>query len=93
MTDFRCFSLYFYFKVLDADTYGGKGSVGYTRVVLDESTGSEKLPIDEIVSTEGFKKISESYRKITADLLEVPLENIISISRDEYNDADDEGEE
>ena len=84
MTDFRCFSLHFYFKILGANIDGEVEDAIYSKVSLDECVGGDKQSLDEILSLEGFKEMSESYRGICSKSLNVPLENVIQVTRDEY---------
>lgn len=79
-----------YFEVMDADVYGGLGSVGYA------SAGINGCQID--YGKEGIfnkKELMEEYvksqRKGMAELCNVPLECVRIISKEEYDDNTDAG--
>ena len=64
---------------------GVKGSEGYTKANMGESV---KLP------TEGYEnEIAEQYRKLFASQLEVNIDDVIRISRDEYAENTEEDDE
>lgn len=92
MKDLRCVTLHFYYKIVDSEMFGGEGTVGYVSASNGESLGSEKMPFDEIVSIEGFNSTCDAYRKIISYQMDVPLEKIIPISRDEYKDNTEDEE-
>lgn len=84
MQDLRCISLHFYFKVLDADLFGGEGTEGYTAFTSEECIGTPKKTIDNITSLEGFNSTSEIIRKSIASQMGVTIDKVIAISRQEY---------
>lgn len=70
----KYFTVSCYFKVLDADVYGGIGSIGYACINSGFENQMKCEPQDVVdISIEGL-----------SDMLNVSLENIISISHDEY---------
>jgi len=90
MEDLRCHTVHLFFKVLDSDMFGGDGTIGYVN-----SNAGECWPIP---SEEVEKNHTEKMRKIFADQMEVPVDKVIQISRDEYRenteeDDDDYGDE
>lgn len=93
MEDLRCVTLHFYFKVLDAELFGGKGTKGYAATSANECLGSEEVSFDKMVSLKEFNKICDKYRKCISVQMKVPEENVVAISRDEYKENTDEDEE
>ena len=93
MEDLRCVTLHFYFKIVDSDMFGGEGTIGYITASNGEALGSKKLPFDDMVSLEGFNSMRDAYRKLISCQMEVPVEKIIPISRDEYKENTEEDEE
>lgn len=93
MKDLRCVTLHFYFKIIDADIFGGEGTEGYATTSSGECIGSSNKTFDEMVSREGFNKICDAYRELLSGQMDVPVENIIPISRDEYKENIEEDEE
>lgn len=91
MKDFRCISLHFYFKILDAELFGGTGSEGFVKTGVCESIGSADRPIEEIISLNGFNRISNKYIELLSKQMKISKDKVIQISRDEYlENADDE---
>lgn len=89
MEDLRCISLHFYFKVLDADMYGGEGSIGFAGCSANECIKD----IDNCTTVKGFDVISEKYRAYIAMQMKVPTSKVIPISRTEYKNNTEEDEE
>ncbi|MGL5330183.1 MAG: hypothetical protein ACRDD7_13010 [Peptostreptococcaceae bacterium] len=90
MKDLRCVSLHFFFKVTDSDMFGGKGSVGYAATSVEKCIGSPNRSIDEVVAAECFDKTCNSYRSLLSTQMNVPLDSIVPISRDECNECTEE---
>lgn len=72
----RYFTITFCFKVLDSDMFGGKGSTGYASTGLGFKNELKGNPADAV----------DDFRKNTAKMLEVKLENVISVSKEEYEE-------
>ncbi len=87
MEDLRCHTIHTYFKVLDSDMYGGEGSEGFM-----ELKAGQCAPVPDLAQELAY---TVEQRKNTAKLLNVSVDKIIWISRDEYreNVAEDEEEE
>jgi|GEM_PF-3600721 len=90
MKDLRCHTVHLFFKVLDSDMFGGDGTIGYVN-----SNAGECWPVP---NEESEKRHIEKMRKIFADQMEVPVDKVIQISRDEYRgnteeEDDDYGDE
>lgn len=77
----RYFTISCYFKVLDAEMYGGIGSIGYACGNLGFENKMKGEPRDVV----------DGLRESMSTLLKVGPENVISISHDEYeaNTEDD----
>ena len=73
-----------YFEVLDAELYGGKGTVGYTAVKY----GGFRI----IKTFENDVFVRDHINKI-ADMCSVPSENVRLISKAEYEEATSEDED
>lgn len=89
MEDLRCMSLFFHFKILDAEIFGGEGTTGYTRASMEECTSG----LDKVTTKEGYIEVSKIYQNLFSDRLEVSKNKVILISRDEYEENTDEDEE
>lgn len=74
---------HFYFKVLNAEMYGGTGSIGYNSVELKDIKDLEKL-------TDKF--ISDLKIRI-ADTFKVSVEDIKLISKDAYKAATEDSDD
>ena len=72
-----------YFEVKDSEMYGGIGSIGYASYKLDGVRNFEAL------NTEMLKKIVAIY----AEMLNVPMECIRVISKDEYDEMTEDDED
>lgn len=72
----KYFTITCYFKVLDSGMFGGKGSIGYTSASLGFENEMKGNPADAV----------DDFRKQTAKMLEVKLENVTSISYEEYEE-------
>lgn len=70
------FTVSYYFKVQDSGMYGGQGTIGYISADLsfeNKMNGTPESPIDDMI-----KNFSE--------LLDVSTDNIISISKSEFEE-------
>lgn len=85
--DLRCYSIHFFYKIKDAELYGGIGNIGYAETNLDRAVNTEAF------TAEHFAKASENIKIGIAEQLKVPVENITAIHRDEYEEATREDEE
>ena len=82
--DLRCHTLHFYFKIDDSEIFGGEGADGYVAYEIEKAT---KVPtIDE------EKELADSVRTGLSEMLKVPIDKIIRISRDEYLENTEEEE-
>ena len=72
----KYFSVTCYFKVLDSEMFGGIGSVGYTSVNFGFENQMKGKPQDLV----------DDCKEKLSKMLEVSLENIISISYEEYEE-------
>ena len=75
-------SLGIYFEIKDAELYGGKDSIGYAATIV-EITANALQKMD-------FAKYAGRQREVTADMCGISLENVRIISREEYEEADEE---
>lgn len=71
-----------FFKIKDADIFGGTGEVGYSESKIDFNT--------ENLSGFSLQKYAQGQIKGFAELLKVPEKNIGIISRQEYEDNTDD---
>ncbi|HHX63141.1 MAG TPA: hypothetical protein GX707_20885 [Epulopiscium sp.] len=72
----KYFSVTCYFKVLDSEMFGGKGSTGYTSVSLGFENQMNGNPQDVVEIT----------RENSAQMMKVDLDKVISISFSEYEE-------
>lgn len=72
----KYFTIATYFKVLDSEMFGGKGSIGYTSACLGFENQMKGNPQDVV----------DISRENASQMLKVELENIISISANEYEE-------
>lgn len=86
MEDLRCHSVHTFFKILDAEMYGGVGSIGYACSNANHCTNFPKTLEEETAYTDSIKK---DFAKIAG----CKSENVIWISREEYFEATKEDEE
>ena len=71
-----------FFRIKDADIFGGAGSIGYSESKIDFNT--------ENLSGFSLQKYAQDQIKGFAELLKVSEENIQIVSRQEYEDNTDE---
>lgn len=78
-------TLSIYYKIMDADLYGGVGSTGYSKIDIDYDL-SDLAKVD-------IQSLGETCAWEFAKICKVPTENVVCISRTEYeaNTADLEG--
>lgn len=75
-------SLGIYFEITDAELYGGKDSIGFAATIVG-ITANALQKMD-------FAKYADRQREAAAGMCKVPLENVRIISREEYEEADEE---
>jgi hypothetical protein len=78
LRDLRCYSLHFFFQIEGAELYNGE--TGYASSSFEQCTKE----MEKNSTVEGFNKVSEVYRKVVAEQLKVPIEQVIPISRECY---------
>ena len=85
MKDLRCYTLHYFYKVIDTDLFEGED--GFLEYKMHKATKVPKLEEDEEIG----EKVKENFAK----LLKVSIDKIIRIDRDEYleNVPEEEGEE
>lgn len=71
-----------FFKIKDANVFGGTGEVGYSELKIDFNT--------ENLSGFSLQKYAQGQIEEFAELLKVPEKNIEIISRQEYEDNTDD---
>lgn len=82
MEDLRCVTIHFFYKVEGADLWDG--GIGYIKCECEYA-----LKYDGSIET--YNNLSDTYKAIVGNQLNISLENIIAISRDEYlKNVDDE---
>ena len=86
MNDLINVEIHIYFKVIDADMLGGKGSEGYLE---EHFSGIKNIDLEKFDISPLISDIAKG--------LNVPDENVIQISKEEYDynteDEDPEGSE
>lgn len=80
MEDLRLFSMHYYYRVEDSDMFCGED--GYVSSDINYAKNYPDLEED--------KKIEQRHKEAFSGMLEVPIENIIRISREEYLENTDE---
>lgn len=72
-------TLSIHYKIMDADLYGGVGSTGYTKIDIDYDR-SDLANVD-------IQSLGETCAEEFAKICKVPTENVVSIPREEYENA------
>lgn len=75
-------SLGIYFKIKDAELYGGEGTTGYAATIVE-------ISIEELQNAD-FEKYADSQLEAMASMAKVPKEKVRIISKDEYEENTEE---
>lgn len=73
-----------YFEVHGAEVYGGENSTGYVKLKLEGVVNNSTVPM--ISDSEALNQWVDYHRRVVAERLEVTPENVVSVTRNTYEE-------